>query len=395
MTQRIEPSLTWLEELNLCFFQKNDSKNGNFLSMTQRIDSFLSVTQRIEFLSFFFFSKKPLKELSFSQKKKKDTKNWTFFQYDSKIFFNMTRRIEPFFLTWLKDFVFFLLKKKTQRIWLFYVSQTCTFFSKKNIFSKKKKKTTQRIDPLLSLRLSKWNFFEIRIRLTELIFFQYDSQNWKTFFVWLSELIFFSRNMTWLIELNLFLWTSFQDDSKSWSLSSWLKELNLSCFPMWLKELKSFFSKCLKEFNPSFIWTFFYMSQRTSLYFSIWLKELNFFFQKEYDSKNWPFKKKGWKNWFFLKYDSKNWTFYLSMIQRIEPLFEYESKNRTHFCLNPTQWIDPFFLNVTQKLKFWLKKLSKKLNFFLKKNSKLNFSSHDSKNWTFFFQNDSKNWTLF
>ena len=55
LTQRIEPSLTWLEELNLCFFQKNDSKNGNFLSMTQRIDSFLSVTQRIEFLSFFCF----------------------------------------------------------------------------------------------------------------------------------------------------------------------------------------------------------------------------------------------------------------------------------------------------------------------------------------------------
>ena len=137
-----------------------------------------------------------------------------------KIFSIWLGRIEPFFLTWLKDFVFFLLKKKTQRIWLFYVSQTCTFFCKKKYFSKKKKKTTQRIDPLLSLRLSKWNFFEIRIRLTELIFFQYDSQNWKTFFC-----------MTLWIDLFF----------KKYDVTHRIEPLFMNIFSRWLKELKSFF----------------------------------------------------------------------------------------------------------------------------------------------------------
>ena len=85
-TRRIEPSLTWLEELIFFFFEKkknkNDSKNWNFLSMSQRIE-FLSffgrkkTTQRIE-----LFSKIRYKELnSFSI-----WLNFFFFQ-------NMTRRI--------------------------------------------------------------------------------------------------------------------------------------------------------------------------------------------------------------------------------------------------------------------------------------------------------------
>ena len=223
----------------------------------------------------------------------------------------MTRRIEPFFITWFKDF--FSPKKKTQRIWLFLR------LTDLNIFSKKKK-MTQRIDPFFSLWLSKWNFFWstntthrtdfFSILLTELKFFFFLKMTFffdiEFFLIRLKALKFSNTtqriqlfSLIWLKVLNFFLydslnwtcfqeiwldssnWTSFygplfQDDSKSWSLSFWLKELNLSCFPMWLKELKCFFSKCLKEFNFSFMWTIFvHDSKNLTFFFSIWLKEFN------------------------------------------------------------------------------------------------------------------------
>ena len=103
------------------------------------------------------------------------------------------------------------------------------------------------------------------------------------------------------------------------------------------------------------------------------------------DSKKWIFLNGTDRTDFFSKYDSENGTlftrlkelnFLLSMIQRIEPLFEYDSKNRTHFCLNTTQWIDPIFLNVTHKLKIFGWKIVNILN--LKKKIK-----NKNKNWTF------------
>ena len=202
----------------------------------------------------------------------------------------------------------------------------------------------------------------------------------------------------WHIELNLFLWTSFQYDSRSWSLFSiWLKEFNLSCFPMWLKEFNPFFSKCLKELNLSFMWTFF-----------SWLKELNsFFFQC--DSKNW-----------FLFNDAQNWTpfwiwhkvlnlfwlchkelnlFFLNMTQRIDPLFwiwlkesnpcfwmwpqnwpsllKRKFKELNHFFWE--EWLNELnlFFNMTQWIEPFLKKWLKQLNFLSEK--------YDSKDW-FFYQ---------
>ena len=243
-------------------------------------------------------------------------------------------------------------------------------------------------------------------------FFSDRTQRIELFFVWLSELNFLSRNMTWLIELNLFfLWRSFKDDSKSWSLSFWLKESNLSCFPVWLKELNPFFLKMSQRIEPLFHMNIFLHDSKNLFFFSIWLKELNPFF--EYDSKNWPFSKRIWfkelnlsekrlkELIFFLK---KKWlkelNFFLSMIQRLEPLFECDSMNRSHF------------LNVTQKLQFiFEKKVKNWALFFFWLNS--TFCSHDSKNWTFFpllleelnpvlnmiqrfvFNWDSKNWTFY
>ena len=176
-TQWIEPSLTWLEEF--IFFQKkkrNDSKNWNFLSMSQRIE-FLSffgrkkTTQRIE-----LFSKIRYKELNF-------------FSIWLNFFQNMTRRIWPFLLPWLKDFALFFVKKN-QRIWLFYDSQTWTFFFFFNIFPKKDSKNWAFF---LNYDSPNIFFFEVRMRLTE-HFFQYDSQNW-----------FFFLNMTFFFDIELFL----------------------------------------------------------------------------------------------------------------------------------------------------------------------------------------------
>ena len=279
----------WLEERNLFFIKKNDSKNWNFLSMTQRIDFFLGWLKELNF--WVFVKKNDSKELSFSQKY--DTKNWTsfiwlkdFFQYDPKnwtLLYNMTQRLfSPSKNLTFEDsqtwtFVkYFFKKKMTQRIDPFFFhcdSQNGIFFWSTN--------TTHRT-VFFSIRLTELNFFEndffgtlnfFWIRLKELKFsnttqriqlffsdmtqsielFLYDSLNW-TFFqeIWLD-----SSNWTSFYE------PLFQDDSKSWSLSFWLKELNLSCFPMWLKELKCFFSKCLKELNLPFMWTFLYMTQRT------------------------------------------------------------------------------------------------------------------------------------
>ena len=73
-THRIEPffSWVWFKELNIFF-----------LNVTQRIDFFSNMTQRIEFFLY-------------------DSKNWTFFWtwlIELNHLFNMTQRIEPFFLS--------------------------------------------------------------------------------------------------------------------------------------------------------------------------------------------------------------------------------------------------------------------------------------------------------
>ena len=273
MNQWNEPSLTWLEERN--FFQKKKK-------MTQRIE--ISWAWLKELIFFECDSKNWIFE--FLSKKKKPTqrielfskiryKELNFFSIWLKDFFNMTRRIEPFFLTWLKDC---FLSKKTQRIWLFLrltdLNLLKIFFRKNDsknwslFFTTTLKmeffwstNTTHRTDFFFfSIRLKELNFFENDFfRHWTFFFFEYNSKNWNSpirlrgfnfFFSDMTQSIelflydplnwTFSRNMTWLIELNLFFWTSFQDDSKSWSLSFWLKELNLSCFPMWLKELKFF-----------------------------------------------------------------------------------------------------------------------------------------------------------
>ena len=106
-----------LKELNLF---EHDSMNWTFFNMTRRIFLKKEWLKELKFLEhesknwiFEFLSKNDSKNWAFL--KKYDTKNWTSFQYDWKIFFNMTRRIEPFSITWFKDF-FFPPKKNSKNL---------------------------------------------------------------------------------------------------------------------------------------------------------------------------------------------------------------------------------------------------------------------------------------
>ena len=99
-------------------------------------------------------------------------------------------------------------------------------------------------------------------------------------------------------------------------------------------------------------------------------------------------------------------TLFSSMTQKVEPFFEYDSKNWTSILcelfdskeLNFSVFIlTRFFLDMTPKK---LNSSSKKTQEFnndsqkLKNSKKKTTQKYDSKNWTF-FQHDSKNWTFF
>ena len=194
--------------------------------------------------------------------------------------------------------------------------------------------------------------------------------------MWLKELNLLSRDVTQRIE------PLFEYDSKNWIFVRYIRlkvkesnlffsirlnESNTFFFCMWLMfsfDLKNWFFFC-KKFSKNwfFVWLKeWYLTQRLEVYvFEIWFKELDFFFFwwladlnffknydakiffEKYDSKNWTFfvLKKWLKElnlfvWLkesnpFFNVTRKNWTSVLSMIQRIESLSEYDSKNRTLF----------------------------------------------------------------
>ena len=198
MTQRIEPVFfffffekTWLIEIEL------------FFTWLKELNPFLKMTQRIEKFSWFF-----------------DSKNWTFFEYDSKIWF---------FWMWLTDLNFFIDSKK----WVLFFRMTKILLN-----------TTQRtfvwICPI-ELNLF-WNF-------TQWIehFAQKDSKNW-TLKDYLNN-----KTFLWLGELGLFFYLT----------------QRIELF------LKNITQKLL---------TFFDITHRIELLFRTWLTELNFFFFEDSDS---------------------------------------------------------------------------------------------------------------
>ena len=355
MTQWIELSLTWLEELNFFFWKKK--------RMTQRIEISWAWVKELNFW-FFLFKTKRIKELSFSHKY--DTKNWTFFfQYDSIFFKIWLEEFNPSFYHDSKTLLFFFFEK-IKEFEFFYDSQTWTFFFFNFFFWKK----------------------------------QNDSKNWSLFLNYVSPKKFFwSTNATHRTDFFLY-------DSQNWFFWIWLFFLTLNFFFFWIRLKVLKFSNTTQRIQLFFLWyvsknctslsyePFLHDSKNLTLFFntsprffSKWVKELNPFF--EYDSKNWPFKKKGSKNWtFFFEYDSKNWTlFFWNMTQRIEPFFlehdskelnlflsmnqrieslsEYDSKNRTLFFFEYDSMNRTHFLNVTQIEIFGWKIVKKfKIDFF-------------------------------
>ena len=321
MTHRIDTFL-WLSELNffqiwlkeMNFFFKYDSTNWFFLSkkkMTQRIECFSIFHRELIFLW--------LKGLNFFTTQRIEP----FFVWLKELnpfSSNMTQRIEPF--SHLPQRIEFFFSKYDSKNWTFFL-----WYDSKNWIFFWEKKT--RIEPLL---------FKNMTQRIEPCVKKKDSKNWTL--------------LKWLIELNLFLWTFSQYDSKSWNLFAvWLQEFNFSCVPIWLKELNLFFQvdskNCVFFWFDSKNWTFFFWIwlKELNLFYWLWLKELNLFWV--------------WLqglNLFFIEYDSKSWTsfwvwlkelnLFLSMTQR---LLKERSWRNLHqgFCVRlhqVTWWRYPFFL---------------------------------------------------
>ena len=88
MTHRIEPFCSiWLKELNHWTFFFNDLKNY-FFNLTRRIEPFFDMTWKID-----FWKMSQIIRTLFEH----DSQNWIF------ILKNMTQRIPPFFSTWLTE----------------------------------------------------------------------------------------------------------------------------------------------------------------------------------------------------------------------------------------------------------------------------------------------------
>ena len=182
---------------------------------------------------------------------------------------------------------------------------------------------TQSIEP---------SFFNMTQRIEP--FFEHDSQ--KLFWVIITQRIVLSKNMT----------------HKTQRIEP--------SFHKWLEDLTSFSN--MSDRNNLFEKK---MTRRID-FLKISIKLYKLYFD---DSKNWAL-------FFFWKdMTHRNWTFF-HMTQRIEPFFEYDSKNWKIFMI------------------FWLKELNffwiwlENLNFSWMWLTELNFFI-DSKKWVLFFQNDN------
>ena len=209
--------------------------------------------------------------------------------------------------------------------------------------------------------------------------------------------------------------------------------------------LKECFWKKVKKTKCWTLW----MTHRVELFLNTTQRIEPFFFC-EYDAKNWTlFFWIDAKNWTLFEHDSKELNLFLSMIQRIESLSEYDSK-KSNFSFwirlnesNPFFWMwlklnflvekivktvkivfftwleesDPLFsiwlkeLNLfrfdskiwfysvwpQELIFFFVNKTDRIGPFFLNMTQRIEFFFvflHVSQNWTF-FKNDAENWTLF
>ena len=234
MTRRIEPSENinqittktlllmtqrCLIEITFFFKKKNMThRNWTFFTWLKELNPFLNMTQRIEKISWFF-----------------DSKNWTYFEYDSKIWI--------FSWMWLTELNFFIDSKK----WVL-------FFRMTKIFVEYNSKNRTFVWICLQELNLFWNFTQWIEHSA-----QKDSKNWtlkdylnnKTF-LWIGESI-------WLKELNFFSKISLKN---YWPFFDMTHRIEL-LFRTWLTEL-NFFFKNMTHWD----WTLlFFLSQRKWLLF--------------------------------------------------------------------------------------------------------------------------------
>ena len=307
LTQRIETfdQEIWLKELN--HVSKKDSKNVTLYKRLIELNLFL----------------------------------WTSSQYDSKswsLFFNMTRRIEPF-----------LFSNMTQRIELFF-------------------QNAQGIEPLFRMNYF-FTWLELNsslINTTQRVefFTKNDSKCWTPFWIWLKELNLFCTGLKELNffqpfdskngalfcmspKLNFFLKNTIpKNDSKNWTFS---KHDSQNRIPLKRKRLKEmnpflfFFSTMTERIelfvNDSLNWASFMnlFSIRVEFFF-FWLKELNFF---------WIWLKES--NPIFLNW-LKNWNFWLKKSKM--KLFNFFENSKLMF-FHMTRRIEPAFFNMTQRIELF------------------------------------------
>ena len=210
-------------------------------------------------------------------------------------------------------------------------------------------KMTQRIESF---------FFKMWLKELNL-FSTCDSKNWTSFWKWFKELNFCLNYTTQSqrIEPSFFIttqriehlffcmWIMFSYDLKNWFIFRKISQRIDSSYDSkngtWRKDLKFMFLKF-----DSKVWTLFWITRRLEVFFQN--SDAKIFFEKN-NSKNWTF----YWVWF------KELNLFLSMIQRMESLVEYDSKKK-----GMIQRIELFF-------------------------------EYDSKNETIFFEYDSMNWTFF
>ena len=229
----------------------------------------------------------------------------------------MARRIELFlfsmsqrmgvFLVWLKELNFLIWVKDFNPF--FKYAKSYTLF--------------------LSIRRKELNPFLWIWRKEMNTFFFHLTQRIETFDqeIWLKELSRVSKKDSkngtlykGLIELNLFLWTSSQYDSKSWSLFfNMTRRIEPFLFSNMTQRIDFF--KMLKELNLSSIWI-------------TYLHDSNWIFFDQYDSKSRIFHKK----WL------KVLNTFLNLTERVEPFLHW------------TQRIELFFVCVQNFSKIFLKK---------------------------------------
>ena len=202
-------------------------------------------------------------------------------------------------------------------------------------------------------------------------FFFHLTQRIETFDqeIWLKELNRVSKKdskngtlFKRLIELNLFLWTSSQYDSKSWSLSFQYDAKNWTFLVFQYDSRNWTFSKCSRNWTSLPYELLFYMTRIELFFDELWVSCLMMRLRVMHFR---PIVSSPKRAEFFTKNDSKCWTPFWIWLKELN-FFCTGLKELNFFSTIWLKELSPFFL-------------SPKLNFFFKNT----IPKNDSKNWTF------------